>query len=343
MERKITLKELAKLLSVSISTVSKALNDSNEINPETKARIQKVAKQHNYVPNEFAQSLKGKRARTIGVVIPDVLAQFFAKSLHGIETTASRLGYKILICISNESTQKEAESIKTLVNGNVDGIIMSLAKETQAKKNYDHFRQAVDLKVPIVLFDRVSEALDCDKIAINDFEIAAEATKELYESGCRNIIYLSTIFDTSVDEQRQGGYLSEIEAENLQGRILHIKKYETFEENLLELLRTSPVDGILAADELSAISAMRIAIQNGYKIPEEISVIGFTNGLLGENFLPSLTTVEQYAEKQGGEAVELLVGRIEETIPAEPVHRIIKTKLLHRDSTRSPLTVKRKG
>lgn len=276
MERKITLKELAKLLNVSISTVSKALNDSNEINLDTKARIQKVAKENNYVPNEFAQSLKGKRARTIGVIIPDVLAQFFAKSLNGIETTASRLGYKLLICISNESSKKEAESIKTLVNGNVDGIIMSLAKETQANKNYDHFKQAIDLKVPIVLFDRVSEALQCDKITINDFEIAGEATKELYESGCRNIIYLSTIFDTSVDEQRQAGYLSAIAARDLQSRILHIKRYESFEENLVQLLKTSPVDAILAADELSAICAMRIAIQNGYRIPEEISVIGFT-------------------------------------------------------------------
>lgn len=335
MERKVTLKELAKLLNVSVSTVSKALNDSHEIGPETKARVKELALIHNYVPNGLAQSLQSQRTKTIGVIIPDVLAHFFAKSLHGIETAASKLGYKVIICISNESIQKEAESIRTLMNGSVDGIIMSLAKETQATQKFDHFTSATR-KLPMVLFDRISDIPGCDKITINDAEVAEAATQELYNSGCRNIIYLSTIHTTSVDQERQKGYRSSMDEKGLPSRIINID-YSNFEEKLLSFLKTNPVDGIVAADELSAVSAMKTALKNGYKIPEEISVIGFTNGILGENFIPSLTTVEQNAEEQGRSAVELMVNRLEELIPEKRVHKIIETFIVRRDSTRKLL------
>lgn len=341
MERKTTLKELAKILNVSISTVSKALNDSSEINPDTKARIKEVALANKYVPNELAQSLKGKKTKTLGVIIPEVLSHFFAKSLHGIETMASSLGYKIIICISNESVQKESESLNILVNTNVDGIIMSLARETQATDSYDHFKRVFDYGIPIVLFDRVSDTLVCDKITVNDKEITHKATRELHRSGCKNIIYLSTIYDTSVDKQRQIGYTSAMKELQSKPEILHIKDYSYFEENLLKIIKKFNVDGIVAADELSAVSAMKTALNHGYKIPEDISVIGFTNGVLGENFIPSLTTVEQYAEEQGSSAVELIIGRIQKTIAAEPVHKIIKTAILHRNSTRESLSLQK--
>ena len=337
MERKTTLKELAKILNVSISTVSKALNDSSEINPDTKAKIKEVALANKYVPNELAQSLKGKKTKTLGVIIPEVLSQFFAKSLHGIETMASNLGYKIIICISNESVQKESESLNILVNTNVDGIIMSLARETQATESYDHFKGVFDYGIPIVLFDRVSDNLVCDKITVNDKEITYKAARELHKTGCKNIIYLSTIYDTSVDKQRQIGYTLARNDLQSKPKILHIKEYTFFEETLLEVLKKSDVDGIVAADELSAVSAMKTALKHGYKIPQDISVIGFTNGVLGENFIPSLTTVEQYAEEQGRSAVEIIVGRIRKTNPEEPVHKVIKTAILHRNSTRKPL------
>ena len=334
MEHKTTLKELAKILNVSVSTVSKALNDSHGIGEKTRARIKEVALQHNYVPNGLAQSLQSRRTKTIGVIIPDILAHFFAKSLHGIETTASKLGYKIIICISNESRQKEAESIKTLVNGSVDGIIMSLARETQAVQDFEHFTQAIKHSIPIVLFDRISQIPSCDTVTINDTEVTANVTQKLITSGCKNMVYLTSIFNTSVDQRRQEGYFSTMSKNELQPHVIHIENYKTFEKHLLQFLEATPVDGIIAADELSAVSAMKIVLKNGYRIPEDISVIGFTNGILGENFIPSLSTVDQHAEEQGQLAIETVVERIEKKSASGPQHKIIQTSLIYRDSTK---------
>lgn len=334
MERKMTLKKLAKHLNVSIATVSKSLNDSPEISERTKQRVKEFAVQANYVPNEFAQSLKGKKSKTIGVIIPNVLAHFFAKSLHSIETEASKLGFKIIVCLSNESNKKEAESIKTLIHGNVDGIIVSLAKETQKNQNFRHFSKALDYHIPIVLFDRISENLFCDKITIDDAESAEKATTELLDSGCKNILFLSTIHSTSVGEEREKGYKTALQKKGLASKVIHLKDQEQLQSQLPGLLQKQKIDAILAADELSAVASMRMALKNGFKIPEEISVIGFTNGLLGANYIPSLTAIDQNAEKQGLLALEAMVKRIENKIPSDPVHQIIETTIIHRESTR---------
>lgn len=329
-----TLKKLAKHLNVSIATVSKSLNDSPEISERTKHRVKEFAIQVNYVPNEIAQSLRGKKSKTIGVIIPDVLAHFFAKSLHSIENEASRLGLKIIVCLSNESMAKEAESIQTLIHGNVDGIIVSLAKETQKKQNFEHFARAVDYQIPIVLFDRISENLLCDKITINDGECAEKATNELIASGCKDILFLSTIHSTSVGEEREKGYYSALQKMGLNSNVIHLNDQEQLQKQLPELLKTKKIDAILAADELSAVVSMRMALKNGFKIPEEISVIGFTNGILGANYIPSLTAIDQNAEKQGLLALETMVARIENKLPSAPIHQIIETTIIYRESTR---------
>lgn len=333
MQGKTTLKDLAKLLNLSISTISKALNNSSEISEETRKLVQQTAASNNYTPNLLAQSLKGSKTKTIGVIVPDVLAHFFAKAIHGIETTASNLGYKVFICLSNESLQKEAESLESLINGNVDGVIISLAKESQSKDSYHHFEDAIKYNLPLVLFDRTTSRLICDKISINDKRAAKEATEHLLRTGCRKIIFLSTIHGTSVGERRSLGYLEAIKENHLEEIIVNIDNYLSFEDILLDVLKNSGVDGVVAADELSAVSVMRYAIKNNYRIPQDISVIGFTNGVLGENFVPSLTTVEQHAEEQGSIAADILIKRIEKRIPVEPVQKVLSTSIIERDST----------
>lgn len=334
MEGKSTLKDLAKILNLSVSTVSKAMNNSAEISDFTKKKVRSIALLNNYTPNKLAQSLKAKRTKTIGVIIPDVLMTFFAMAIHGIEKTANSYGYKVIICLSNESLTKEAESISTLIDGSVDGLIMSLSKETQSKSEYGHFEEAIRYNTPIVLFDRTSEFIICDKIKINDSLAAKEATEHLLKIGCRNIIFLTTIFGTSVGEKRRIGYLKAIENTGVECIVLNIENYDQFEDILLSELRKHKVDGIVAADELSAISSIRYAIKNKYRIPEDISVIGFTNGVLGENFIPSLTVVDQHATMQGSIAAETLIKRLEKKIPVEPVHRVLKTSIIERQSTR---------
>jgi LacI family transcriptional regulator len=333
MEKKCTLKDLAKILNLAVSTVSKAINNSPEISELTKIKVQNTARLYNYTPNKSAQNLKSKRTKTIGVIVPDLLSHFFAMAIHGIETEANSKGYKIIICLSNESRDKESESINTLINGSVDGLIISLSKETQITGDYGHFEEALKYNFPIVLFDRTFERMICDKISINDQLAAKEATEHLLKTGCKNIIFLSTISGTSVGEKRKMGYLDGLKNTGIQSCILNIENYNSFEKLLLQQLRDIKVDGVVAADELSAISTIKYALKNSFKIPEDISVIGFTNGILAENYVPSLTAVDQQAKEQGIMAANTLIKRLERKIPVEPVNHTLKTSIIQRQST----------
>jgi len=333
MEKKCTLKDLAKILNLAVSTVSKAINNSPEISKLTKIKVQNTALLYNYTPNKSAQNLKSKRTKTIGVIVPDLLSHFFAMAIHGIETEANSKGYKIIICLSNESREKESESIKTLINGSVDGMIISLSKETQITGDYGHFEEALKYNFPIVLFDRTFEWIICDKISINDQLAAKEATEHLLKTGCQNIIFLSTISGTSVGEKRKMGYLEGLKNTGIQSCILNIENYNSFEKLLLQQLQNIKVDGIVAADELSAITTIKFSLKNSFKIPEDISVIGFTNGVLAENYVPSLTVVDQQATEQGTMAANTLIKRLERKISTEPVHHTLKTSIIQRQST----------
>jgi LacI family transcriptional regulator len=333
MEKKCTLKDLAKILNLAVSTVSKAINNSSEISKATKAKVQNIALLNNYTPNISAQNLKSKRTKTIGVIVPDLRSHFFALAIHGIETEANSKGYKIIICFSNESREKESESIKTLINGRVDGLIISLSKETQVTGDYGHFEEALKYDFPIVLFDRTFEKMICDKISINDQLAAKEATEHLIKTGCQNIIFISTISGTSVGEKRKMGYLEGLKNTGKQGRILNIENYNSFEKLLLKQFQNIKVDGILAANELSAISTIKYALKNSFKIPEDISVIGFDSGVLAENYMPSLTVVDQKSKEQGTIAASTLINRLEKETPIEPIQHILKTSLIQRQST----------
>jgi len=333
MEKKCTLKDLAKILNLAVSTVSKAMNDSPEISKSTKDKVQEMALLYNYTPNKAAQNLKLKRTKTIGIIIPNLLSHFFAMAIHGIETVANARGYKVIICLSNDSREKEAESINTLINGSVDGLIISLSKETQISGNYGHFEEALKYNFPIVLFDRTFDLLKCDKININDQLAAKEATEHLLKAGCQNIIFLSTISGTSVGEKRKMGYLDGLKNTRIQSCILNIENYNSFEKLLLQQLQNTKVDGIVAADELSAITTIKYALKNSYKIPDDISVIGFNNGVLAKNYVPSLTVVDQNATEQGTIAAKTLIKRLDKHFPDEPIQHILETSIIQGQST----------
>ena len=186
----ITLKELAKQLNVSVSTVSKALNGSPEIS-EANKRIKELAKHLNYQPNKIALSLKSNQTKTIGVIIPDIMNRFFAKVLYSIQQEATNLGYNIITCISNESYEKERDSLKILANGSVDGFVMALSEETQKKEQYDHINEVLGNNIPVVLFDRVSDKLNCDKVVANDLESIEDAVNTLFEKGESTLLFIA--------------------------------------------------------------------------------------------------------------------------------------------------------
>lgn len=339
MKAKATLKQIAKELNVSVSTVSKALNDSTEISEQTKIKIKEYAKLKNYKPNIIGLNLKNRKTKTIGVIIPNILNSFFAKVFSGIEKVADEKGYNVIMCISNESLEKEAHTLEMLSNGTIDGFILSVSEEAQKQNTYDHFKEIINDGTPIVMFDRIAEGIDCDKVVVDDFDSALDSTQSLIDLGCKNIALLSSIDNLSVGKLRFGGYLSALEKNKIPVNNNLIVRTDS-EEDLKELMETvfanNKIDGIFALEENDSVAALRMGLKKGYKIPEELCIIGFADGILASRRLsPSLTTVSQNGIEIGEEAAKLLINRLEDDSEEEPpyVTKVIKTVLKERETT----------
>ncbi|MDH7447937.1 LacI family DNA-binding transcriptional regulator [Aquimarina sp. 2201CG14-23] len=336
MRKKVTLKQLAKELNLSISTVSKSLKNDSEISEKTINRVHELANFYNYKPNALAVSLKSNKTNTIGVLLPEILNHFFAKVLFGIEQEASQKGYKIVTCITNESYQKEVEYVEMLNYSSVDGFILALSQETQVLNKLDHFKELKRDNVPIVMFDRVSEEIDCDKVIVDDKHASKTAIQHLIKTGCKKIAVISTIFDLSVGKLRIEGAREVVSAHEEVSLIeLPITNVETEEKEIESFLKKNKIDAVLGLDETAAAVAINMSNKLGYKIPKEISVIGFTDGLLSKHSYPKLSTVSQHAEDLGAKAARMLLDRLESTSEEkyQPTTEIVKTSLILRDST----------
>ena len=215
MRNKITLKKIAQELDVSISTVSKSLKDSHEIGIETRERIKAFANSHGYRPNSIALSLKNRKTKTIGVIIPDVVHYFFALIVRGIDQVARKSGYNVVVALSNESFEKEVVNMETLADSLIDGFILSLSKETLKKQDYYHINESINQGMPVVLFDRVVSEIECDKVIVNDFKGAYDATKLLIDKGRENILLLTTEDYINVGRLRTQGYIKAIQDNGL--------------------------------------------------------------------------------------------------------------------------------
>ena len=193
LKRRITLKVIAEEFGVSIATVSKALNDSFDIGQQTKDKIKAYAEKHHYTPNKIARSLVQKKTKTIGVIIPNIMNNFFAQVFVGIEEMATERGYNLISCISNESFEKEVATMEILQGGMLDGFILSLSEETQIKQDYAHLERSMAQGIPVLLFDRVTSKVDCDKVIVDDLQGAYNATQHLLRSGCKRIAVISIL------------------------------------------------------------------------------------------------------------------------------------------------------
>lgn len=332
-----TLKDLAKILGFSVSTVSKALNDSPEISEATKERVKSTAQKLNYIPNENARGLKSRKTFRIGVVVPNVKDDFFAKVIHAIEYHASINNYKLIICLSNDRLSKEQESIEFMLNGSVDGILISLAKETQDLNALTHLKKVQTKQIPMVMFDRVSNEVKADTVTIDDFNTTYKATMELGKLGLNNIAFLTTIGSTSVSHLRLNGYHSALkELQTQEGIVIDITNYDVFETQLAQELKTSRPDAIIAADQLSAICALKVIQNQGLRIPEDISVLGFTDGLIPQHTIPSLSTISQNASEMGRIALDILLRRMKYPVFKGYIHDIVDSTIIHRSSTLTP-------
>ena len=338
MKAKATLKQIALEFGVSISTVSKALSDSPEISEVTKVKIQEYAALQNYKPNSIAKNLQNQRTNTIGVIIPNILNPFFAKVFSGIEKEALSKGYNVITGISNESLTKEQQVMDMLNNGTIDGFIVAIAEETQSLKDYKHFRDIMNSGTPIVMFDRVADGINCDKVVVDDFDSAYDATTHLIKLGGKKIALLSTIHNLSVGKLRFEGYQKALSDANLpidEKLIVLETSLEDFDTKLQNLIASKNMDAIFALDEHSSTAAMKMALKQGIKIPEELNIIGFADGVWSRRLTPSLSTVSQHAPEIGAKAAELLIHKLNSKDEFyQPQTVVIKTELRQRESTR---------
>lgn len=339
MKRKVTLKQIAKELDVSISTVSKSLRNSLEISEDTRQKVQAFAKLYNYKPNNIALSLKNKKTKTICIIIPEIIHHFFATVISGVEHVANENGYNVIVCLSDESFDKEVINMEMLANGSIDGFIMSLSKETQHKRDFHHILEVINQGMPVVMFDRVTNDILCDKVIIDDNLAAYNATRFLIEKGYKNIALITTIDYVSVGKLRTDGYIKALKTNDLkvdEDIILKIEDIDNFESKIDALIKNNDIDAIFSVNELFAVTAIKIAKKHGKRVPEDISVIGFTDGIISKYSSPSISTVGQNGIKMGEKAAKMLIERLENEEEEYDEHyktEVIETELVIREST----------
>jgi LacI family transcriptional regulator len=307
MQSRTTLSEISKALNLSISTVSKSLSDSSEISTPTKKKVQEFAKQCNYVPNTFAASFRNGKTKTIGLVIPNILNPFYANVLLGIERYLHDKGYKLITAISNESIEKESSSLQKMASGFVDGLIICPSKEAELNKDYKHINALIDQGTPIVMFDRICEDIDCDKVIIDDYKTTFETTEYLIkEKECRNIVMTSLIDNLNHGKLRAEGFKKAIVKHNIKSELVVANTFEDLKKKLRILLETdATIDCVFGVNEQAVVQAMHV-IRN---LPmtdknKKIALAGFCNQIQAD-YNPSLIIVNQNAEKIGREAAKL--------------------------------------
>lgn len=339
MRRKVTLKQIAKELDVSISTVSKSLRDSSEISEDTRQKVQAFAKLYNYKPNNIALSLKNRKSKTICIIIPEIIHHFFATVISGVEHVANEKGYNVIVCLSDESFDKEVLNMEMLANGSIDGFIMSLSKETQQKRDFHHITEVINQGMPVVMFDRVTNDILCDKVIIDDNLAAFNATQFLIDKGFKKIALLTTVDYVSVGKLRTEGYTSALKTNDIkidENLIVKIEDTDNFETQIEQLIQNHDLDAIFAVNEIFAVTAIKVAARLNKAVPKDISIIGFTDGIISKYSSPSITTVSQNGIKMGEKAAKMLIEKLEieeEDYEEQYKTEVIETELVAREST----------
>lgn len=337
----ITIKDIARALDLSVSTVSKALRDSHEIGEETKQAVLIYAREHNYKPNPIAQSLKKGHSRSIGVIVCNIDNNFFSQVINGIESIAQSKGYNVIITQSRESYEKEVSNSEHLSSRSVDGLIISLSSET---KNIDHLKRLYEKGLPIVFFDRITDEIPTHRIIANNFKGAYEATRHLIQQGYRKIAHITSSDSLSTTSERLAGYKQALIDAGISIDERYIKfclhggmiREETHQA-LAELLQLPerPDAIFTASDRLSTTTLSQLRIMQ-IPIPRDIALVGFTNSISADIFNPSLTSVVQPAMEMGQQATEMLVSLIESRRPVTQFEkRVLETQLQIRDSSQA--------
>lgn len=335
----ITMKDIAREFNTSVSTVSRALKDSPRISKERRDMIQKYAREHNFTPNALAESLRLSRVqpvKIIGVIIPEFVHHYFSTVLSGIEEEASAHGYRIMVAQSGEHYEREVQLCKSFYKNKVCGIIVSQAKDTH---HYEHFIKLINNGVPLVFYDRICTGVETSRVVVDDYMGAFNAVNYLIQTGCRRIAYYGSQMNLEIAKNRFNGYKDALLKNGLPFR----EEWTRICDNRHDAEMITPdifdgdiyPDAFFAVNDDTALGILYTVKRMGLRVPEDISICGFSNGFRAVSCDPMLTTVEQQGFRVGEEAANVLIGHVEGTIPPDKIEkRVVRTRLIIRGTTR---------
>ena len=333
----VTIKDIAKALNLSASTVSRALRGSYEISTETKKQVLEYAEKINYRPNPIALSLKERRTRSIGVVVTEIANNFFSQAINGIESIAYNRGYHVIITQSHESQEREKVNVQHLASRGVDGLLISVSSETV---DLSHLKELHEKGLPIVFFDRITDKIDTHKVVANNYLGAFHATEHLIFQGFKRIAHIASSPSLSITKERLAGYKEALlkHAIPFNEDLLKYCNHggmiaEEIEESMNSLMKnkTRPDAVFTAADRITTIC---FGILKKLNLKKELGFTGFTNTNLGDIICPSLTAIRQPAFEIGQTATEFLISMIESKRPVTDFEtRVLETELIVRESS----------
>ncbi len=335
-KRIITLKEIAKKLNLSISTVSRALNNHPDISEETKKKVNDLATSLNYIPNIFAKGFRSHKSNIIGVIVPNITHYFTTTLIRGIIEEASLQGYRVIVSESNNDVNKQTEMLNTMLQFGVDGVLMSISKMT---RDVDDILKVLNT-IPLILFDKASNKIPCTQVVINEEEAAYNVVEHLINTGKKRIAIIKESEYSYNSEKRYEGYLRALKENSIEiddKIILSVDDISMRQgkrmTNVLLTLKEKP-DAIFAITDTAAIGVIKTLKKINIKIPEDIAVVGFSNSLNSLIIEPKLTTVDQPGQKIGSTAVKYLIEEINNPNEIQVNKTIeIKTNLIIRDSS----------
>ncbi|MCR4995136.1 MAG: LacI family transcriptional regulator [Bacteroidales bacterium] len=335
----ITMKDIARELGVSVATVSRALKNNPSISQEQRERIQAFARDHHFLPNALAESLRLSRVakpKIIGVIVPQFAHYYFSTILAGIEEEATLRGYNILVAQSAEQYEREVAICESYLLHRVCGVIVSQAKDTL---KYDHFRHLLEAGLPLVFYDRICTGLNTSRVVVDDYTGAQTAVAHLIQTGCRRIAFYGSDMHLEISKNRYNGYRDALlqAGLNVDDSLVLDCDNRSGAEALTPalLMREDRPDGVFAVNDDTAIGVLYTAKRMGLHVPDDLGICGFTNGERAVACDPMLTTIEQRGHRVGAEAVKILLDHVEGRIPIDKVEkRVVRTRLIVRGTTR---------
>ncbi|HEX6181946.1 MAG TPA: LacI family DNA-binding transcriptional regulator [Chitinophagaceae bacterium] len=335
-DKEVTIYDLARKLNISPATVSRGLADHPAISKKTKKRIFELADKIGYRSNYFARNLRNQKTDTIGVIVPRLNSNFMSSVISGIEHAANKEGYNLIISQSSESTDKEAANAKTMFNNRVDGLLVSLAYDT---KDLSHFNSFFNKNVPVIFFDRVMEHKNCTNIIIDNRKAAYEATKHLIEQGSKRVVHITAPLKQNVYVERMQGYKQALADHKIKFKnediIICNLSMEAGDEVAEKIAAMKPFpNGAFVANDNCAVGCMLALMQKGYKIPEDIAVVGFNNDPVSRVIQPNLSTVNYSGYEVGEVAARHLINHLNEVSPIHNTNTIVlRSEFIVRESS----------